>query len=108
MAKPVNAKNPSFMDSGLKLLDVPEDDRGSKGGESHMGKAASPCPKPARAPRSRPDIAHQIGLQLRSLYDDVLAQPVPARFLDLLSELEKDSSREPKKGSGSRLSKDHV
>jgi len=43
------------------------------------------CPKKA-APRS--DIADQIGTHLRSIYDDVLAQPVPGRFLDLLRQLE--------------------
>lgn len=37
---------------------------------------------------SKPEIADQIGLQLRSVYDDILAQPVPGRFLDLLRQLE--------------------
>jgi hypothetical protein len=34
-------------------------------------------------------MAEQIGLHLRSLYDDVLAQPVPGRFRDLLRQLER-------------------
>lgn len=33
-------------------------------------------------------IGEQIGEQLRSLYDDVLNQPVPDRFLELLNKLE--------------------
>lgn len=38
--------------------------------------------------RNEADIGAQIGAQLRNLYDDVLAQPVPDRFLELLNRLE--------------------
>jgi hypothetical protein len=34
------------------------------------------------------DLADQIGARLRSVYDDVLVQPVPERFLELLRQLE--------------------
>ncbi len=44
----------------------------------------------ARKPAEKQAIGEQIGRQLRSVYNDVLAQPVPDRFLDLLRELEKD------------------
>ncbi len=46
-------------------------------------------------PRERVPIERQIGQQLKSIYDDVLAQPVPDRFLELLRELEagSDSSK---------------
>ncbi|MGH6799937.1 MAG: NepR family anti-sigma factor [Methylocella sp.] len=54
-----------------------------------------PC---AKKPASKSEIADQIGLHLRSVYDDVLAQPVPGRFLELLRQLENSSH--------SRLSKD--
>ena len=37
---------------------------------------------------SKPEISDQIGRQLRSVYNDVLAQPVPDRFLDLLKGLD--------------------
>ncbi len=37
---------------------------------------------------SKPEVAAQIGRQLRSVYNDVLSQPVPDRFLDLLRELD--------------------
>ncbi|MGH6864449.1 MAG: NepR family anti-sigma factor [Methylocella sp.] len=59
------------------------------------------CPEPARKsiggpcakkPASKSEIADQIGLHLRSVYDDVLAQPVPRRFLELLRQLETASS----------------
>ncbi|PZR82880.1 MAG: hypothetical protein DLM68_15320 [Hyphomicrobiales bacterium] len=54
-----------------------------------------PC---AKKPVSKSAIADQIGLHLHSVYDDVLAQPVPGRFLELLRQLET--------ASNSRLSKD--
>jgi hypothetical protein len=41
--------------------------------------------------KSKGDLGTQIGFQLRNLYDDVLNQPVPDRFLDLLSQLETTS-----------------
>jgi hypothetical protein len=37
---------------------------------------------------AKPDISDQIGRQLQSVYNDVLAQPVPDRFLDLLKDLD--------------------
>lgn len=37
---------------------------------------------------AKPEIADQIGRQLRSVYNDILAQPVPDRFLDLLKDLD--------------------
>ncbi len=37
---------------------------------------------------SKPEISDQIGRQLRSVYNDILAQPVPDRFLDLLKKLD--------------------
>lgn len=58
------------------------------------------CPEPAKEiiggpcaekPASKSEIADQIGLHLRSVYDDVLAQPVPGRFLELLRQLESAS-----------------
>ena len=37
---------------------------------------------------AKPEISDQIGRQLRSVYNDVLDQPVPDRFLDLLKNLD--------------------
>jgi hypothetical protein len=34
------------------------------------------------------EVSDQIGRQLRSVYNDILAQPVPDRFLDLLKDLD--------------------
>jgi len=80
---------------------------GVKNFEATGKRRETACPEPAnqifgglRAKKlaSRSEIADQIGLHLRSVYDDVLAQPVPGRFLELLRQLESASS--------SRLSKD--
>jgi hypothetical protein len=43
-----------------------------------------------------PDVKDHIGQQLKAIYDDVLRQPVPARFLDLLQELASKSKAEGK------------
>ncbi len=37
------------------------------------------------------DVQSHIGRQLRSLYDSVVQQPVPERFLELLSKLDEKS-----------------
>jgi Anti-sigma factor NepR len=44
---------------------------------------------------SKPQISDIIGRRLRTYYDEVAAQPVPERFLDLLEQLEAKSR--PKK-----------
>ncbi len=45
----------------------------------------------------RADVADQIGLGLRNVYDDVLSQPVPDRFFDLLRQLERVGGPQLKK-----------
>ena len=37
------------------------------------------------------DFGDAIGKELQNLYDDVVAQPVPDRFLSLLNQLEKSA-----------------
>ncbi|ACK49264.1 conserved hypothetical protein [Methylocella silvestris BL2] len=53
-------------------------------------------PVKARAPAK---MADQIGVSLRSVYNDVLSQPVPDRFFDLLRELESAGGAQFKKGA---------
>lgn len=36
------------------------------------------------------DFGDAIGKELQSLYDDLVAQPIPDRFLNLLNQLEKN------------------
>jgi hypothetical protein len=45
----------------------------------------------------RADVADQIGVGLRNVYDDVLSQPVPDRFFDLLRQLERVGGPQLKK-----------
>jgi hypothetical protein len=42
--------------------------------------------------RRPPDVKDHIGRQLRALYDEVVNQPVPERFMELLNRL--DESRD--------------
>ena len=95
VTKPAKPRNTLLTRGGIKNLEAP-------GKRRETG-----CPEPAkqiigglRAKKlaSKSEIADQIGLHLRSVYDDILAQPVPGRFLELLRQLERASS--------SRLSKD--
>ena len=95
MTKPAKPRNTLIKTGDVKNFEAP-------------GKRREPgCPEPAKRiidglrakkPASKSEIADQIGLHLRSVYDDVLAQPVPGRFLELLRKLES--------ASNSRLSKD--
>jgi hypothetical protein len=56
-------------------------DRRRGGGEARCGA------KPVQRQRSV-EFQDSIGKELRNLYDDVVAQPVPDRFLKLLNQLE--------------------
>ena len=53
----------------------------------------------AKKAAPKPEMAEQIGQHLRSVYDEVLAQPVPDRFLELLRQLESKPGARPKKES---------
>jgi hypothetical protein len=60
-------------------------------GSTTFGDAdgAGPCAAPrGRTPAAKTELADQIGLRLRIVYDDVLTQPVPDRFYELLRQLE--------------------
>ncbi|WP_256515149.1 NepR family anti-sigma factor [Alsobacter ponti] len=50
---------------------------------------ASKSPSRQPEPSAKPDFQVDIGQQLRAVYDSVLNQPVPDRFLELLNELDK-------------------
>ncbi|MFZ0494775.1 MAG: NepR family anti-sigma factor [Methylocella sp.] len=95
MTKPAKPRNPSIQMGGVKIVETPS--KGREPGCSEPAKEiiGGPC---AKKPASKPEIADQIGLRLRSIYDDVVAQPVPVRFLELLRQLES--------ASRSRFSKD--
>ncbi len=46
-------------------------------------------PAPPRPPGMRPEIQAQIGQQLRAVYQAIVNEPVPERFLRLIEELER-------------------
>lgn len=65
--------------------------------------AEKPLPRPlgperGKAAAGKSELSEQIGVRLRGIYDDVLAQPVPERFLDLLRQLETTHCASAKKG----------
>ena len=53
----------------------------------------------------KPEIIEQVGLRLRGVYNDVLMQPIPDRFLDLLRKLEADAPAQPQQMAGNTGSK---
>jgi hypothetical protein len=58
----------------------------------------SPAPDEAAAdskkPQLSPEIQGKIGQQLRKIYDDMVNQGVPDRFVDLLDRLDKQNDSE--------------
>ena len=50
-------------------------------------KSSHPPKTPQRAAKKNP-VEEHIGKQLKTIYNDVLAQPIPDRFLDLLNQLD--------------------
>ena len=58
---------------------------------------ASPVHKMDAAEQNslEPELQDHIGIQLRAVYDEILNEPVPARFLELLAELERKQAKRP-------------
>jgi hypothetical protein len=84
VTKSTKSNSPTLKVAGIKVFEAPG--MRHQPGCNAAENAGDPCQKHAG---SKPEIADQIGLQLRSVYDDILAQPVPGRFLDLLRQLER-------------------
>jgi hypothetical protein len=59
---------------------------GKSGSSTHMGTATETGKPAGRLDR---DIQSKIGQQLRSMYDDVVKEGVPDRFVDFLRRLQK-------------------
>jgi hypothetical protein len=97
VTRPVKPKNQSIKNARVREFEAPAPQVEGKPGRPEP-KALAGCGPSLRKPAPKSDIADQIGMHLRSIYEDVLAQPVPGRFLDLLRQLEG--------ASGARLSKD--
>ena len=82
---------PASQDETRAKLAARRDDHSYKpqggrfGGPLHREAAAPSCRSTGNGKAS---VGEYIGRELRELYDDVLAQPVPDRFLSLLNKLE--------------------
>ncbi len=55
-------------------------------------KPAMRLVKPA-PPAPQPPVADHVSRRLKALYDDVLNQPIPDRFMDLLKELDSEGKK---------------
>ena len=66
-----------------------------KNRKSAASQSPDAAPEPAEntEPSLGGDIRGKIGRQLREMYDDVLAQGVPDRFVDLLNRLERQNEK---------------
>jgi hypothetical protein len=54
-----------------------------------------PPPPPVGDVVLEPELQAFIGRQLQATYDEVLNEPIPDRFLELLRKLEQDKASEP-------------
>jgi len=88
VTKTAKSNNPSIKVAGITVFEAPsiEKEGGCSGSSKESGGGT--CLKKTS---TKSEIADQIGLHLRSVYDDILAQPVPGRFLELLRQLESSS-----------------
>ena len=96
MTKPTKADRPATKIEGVKMFEQAGGADKAGGLPMTQELGGGPCVKKA-APKS--EVVDQIGLHLRSVYDDILAQPVPGRFLELLRQLESASEARSSKDS---------
>jgi len=94
VTRSVKPRNPTIKAASAKLSESPGGKHELGRPDSETGIGGGPC---SRKAVSKSDIADQIGVHLRCIYDDVLAQPVPGRFLDLLQQLECSAGSRPSK-----------
>jgi hypothetical protein len=112
VTKPIELKPKAGGSSGLRRSEIHEpkayktsgDGNLSSSPEQQRGLAAvSILPvSRRRKPSPRPEVVEQIGHRLASIYNEVLSQPIPDRFLDLLSELEAGESPAKKTGTSAK------
>lgn len=60
--------------------------------------------EPTVANASSENVQAQIGMQLRAVYETMIAQPIPDRFVELLERLERERANPksgPERGEGS-------
>jgi Anti-sigma factor NepR len=95
VTRPAKPINPSVKAGGVKFFDTAGAPVEARHAGVEKGGPSGPCLKKSGP---KPDaIADQIAQHLRSIYDDVLKQPVPGRFRELLRQLECASATRPGK-----------
>jgi hypothetical protein len=71
--------------------------QGKRGGSKNKGKKmrADTTSGPGEYQGARVDqrVQSEIGKHLRAMYDDVIREPVPAKFIELLEKLERSSTQ---------------
>ncbi len=95
VTKPINLK-PRNVASASRRSDQPQSDENKRSEPSAPSShqetkglaGVSMLPVSRRKQTPGPEIVEQIGHRLTSVYNSVLAQPIPDRFLDLLAQLE--------------------
>ncbi|KMO32598.1 hypothetical protein VQ02_23045 [Methylobacterium variabile] len=75
------------------------DCKGMQGPQAPRGeRAASGEDDPVAGPEQPAldrNVQGRIGSHLRAMYDELMQQPIPDRFVDLLAELERSSGKPP-------------
>ena len=64
----------------------------NSGKRADDGEIGTPSTVPNNK-RRKPSVQDHIGQELRAMYDEVLQQPIPDRFLDLLKELDEKADK---------------
>jgi len=110
VTKPIELKPKSVGSPGLRRAEIQEslarktsDDENSSLSAQPTGLAGvSVLPVSRRRANPRPEIVEQIGHRLSSIYNEVVSQPIPDRFLDLLAELEAGEHPARKTGTSAK------
>ena len=72
-----------------------QNDTTSARGPKKAGEPSGTRRRPAKSGASvQMQVQDHIGRQLRAVYDDLLSQPVPDRFLELLDQLDRGKPQE--------------
>jgi len=69
--------------------------RGQVSDMKQTAETISKAPPPPQDAILEADVQVQIGRQLRAVYDEVVGEGVPERFLRLLEDLERKKAEEP-------------
>src|SRR5579885_1047985 len=103
VTRPAKPSDPLVRAGGVMMYDIFAVRKGFRSGSPEADKRAGAADGPRlRQRQPKQDyIADQTAQQLRCIYHDVLKQPIPDRFVDLLRELEsKPASQGGKKDEG--------